>query len=103
MSIIKRIVAGEKVAGIDSTPKYTTREDEARCAGCGAPVKWRYTPGNKLMPLDAEPVAVPSVGCFVITSSTNCRRWEPLFDSASEVVAYMPHWATCPKADQFKR
>jgi len=46
----------------------------AFCGGCGASVLWFRTPKKKFIPIDGS-----NDGQFV------------------------PHWATCPKADDFRR
>lgn len=46
------------------------------CRGCGAEIVWYRTTNNKSMPFNL-----------------------PIVDDLVEVI---PHWATCPKRDQFK-
>ncbi len=46
------------------------------CKGCGAEIAWYRTTNNKSMPFNL-----------------------PIVDDRAEVV---PHWATCPKRDDFK-
>lgn len=58
--------------------------------------------GGKFMPLNAETIARPLPGSYVITSHTTCRPADPLFDQI-ETEFYMNHWASCPKAEEFKR
>ncbi len=74
--------------------------DQARCNGCGAAILWRYTPAGKLMPLDAEPRAEYQQGTYLVTDEKNCLPANPIFDAGREV--HMNHWATCPKAKDFK-
>lgn len=45
------------------------------CRGCGAPIDWFITPANKRMPMNPEP---------------------------AEDGSAVPHWATCPRAKDFK-
>lgn len=71
------------------------------CAGCRAPVIWRYTPSGAKMPLDAEPVA-PAQGTYVIEDAVHCRQSEPMFDDPG-VDHHMNHWTTCPVSDRFRR
>ncbi|MGE5585779.1 MAG: hypothetical protein ACM309_09680 [Bacillota bacterium] len=54
------------------------------CKGCGREIKWLRTEAGKQMPVDPEPVTV------VLTDGRVFR-------------GYRPHWATCPKAEQFRR
>lgn len=60
---------------------------EARCKACGALIKWVDTATSKKMPLNAEPFKAVQVK-----------------EGIGQVIdVYMPHWATCPKAGQFRR
>lgn len=61
---------------------------ESICTGCRANIVWFRTPRGKNMPADAK-------------AETRII----LDDDGAAVMAqtWMPHWATCPKADQFKR
>lgn len=57
------------------------------CKGCGASIFWMSMESGKKMPVDAAPkkmVVVLALGCKLVD-------------------AYTPHWATCPKAANFKR
>lgn len=55
----------------------------SRCSACDAWVRWGETEAGKAMILDAEP-----------NPKGNCEL---------EGVVYLAHWATCPKAKEFKR
>lgn len=48
----------------------------AKCAGCGASVSWYKTPKGASIPMD------------------------PMANDESPAIS---HWATCPKAKQFRR
>lgn len=79
----------------------------ARCRSCGAPIIWRKTANGKSMPCDAYPVRI----------IVNPRSKSKFLDKFGKVVAaditdavgdhtelaYVPHWATCDKPDQFRR
>jgi hypothetical protein len=79
-----------------------TDQPEGRCLGCSAPIKWRFTPAGKRMPLDHAPYqGVIAQGTYIIESTARCRPAEPLFDQGRAI--YMNHWATCPEAAQFKK
>lgn len=69
------------------------------CTGCGQPLIWAYTPNGKPMPLDPDPVP-PARGTYVVDGK-HCRPSEPLTDPP-ETQHHMNHWATCPRADDFK-
>jgi len=66
----------------------------SECSACGAAILWARTSGGKATPLDAEPV--------------HDGEWQIL--AGVTVVAglqpgprYRVHWATCPRADEFRR
>lgn len=78
-----------------------TTQPEARCTGCSAPVRWRFTPAGKRMILDHQPYDGPiEQGCYVIESLARCRPADPLFDQGKTV--HRTHWASCPDAQLFK-
>jgi hypothetical protein len=61
-----------------------------KCSGCGAKIVWAVTANNKAIPLDAKPekrfTLVPKGG----------------FNEARVTDTYVTHFATCPKAAEFK-
>ncbi len=61
---------------------------EVPCSGCKAPIIWMKTIRGKNMPVDAkgeQRIALDDDGRAVM------------------VQTWMPHWATCPKAKDFKK
>lgn len=59
----------------------------SKCKGCGADIKWCETATGKKMPLDAVP-----------------KQMIQVKEGIGEVIpVYMPHWATCNKAKDFKK
>jgi len=62
----------------------TTDLETSPCKGCGAEIGWIKTPKGRNMPVN--PKKVP----FMMADGT--LRW-----------GYVPHWATCPKAQDFKK
>lgn len=75
------------------------------CRACDAPMTWATTSSGKSMPLNAEPdpagnveVRVGELGLAVL--EVHPPGQPPL---ASVGVMYMPHWATCPNADEFRK
>lgn len=122
MSIIKRALSGETIPGIDTAPKPHPRSPIVACSGCHAPIIWGITPAGKRMPLDAAwiPTPVPgdAHGYYVVDGSIRdasgyrvqardggglpIRPHEPLFDAPGTAV-HMNHWATCSKAEEFKK
>lgn len=77
--------------------------ETATCAGCGAPIRWVITMGEKRMPIDPEthedgnvvPRTLPDgrVRAQVLTGE-RLPAQEP---------AYRSHFVTCPKAPDFRR
>ena len=63
----------------------------AHCKACGAEIVWAKTTNGKAMPLDARPErrAVSSL--------------DPDDFVVQIVLTWMPHWTTCPQADQFRK
>lgn len=72
-----------------------------RCRSCGAAIEWARTANDRAMPLDAEPNADGNV---VIRDGVAhvLGPMELLVLGADEVLR-MPHHATCPNADDWKR
>lgn len=54
------------------------------CKGCGKEIEWIRTEAGKQMPVDPDPVTV-------------------VLKDGRVVRGYIPHWATCEKAQEFKR
>ena len=54
-----------------------------KCRKCGAEIKFIKTPGGKWLPVDAKPVYYSLIG-------------------KKDRVVYVPHWATCEFADEFR-
>jgi hypothetical protein len=61
----------------------------ATCKGCGAEIIWTYTEAGKRIPLDAKPEKR-----FV---------WENVPDQYRLKDTYVSHFATCPKAAEFRK
>lgn len=79
------------------------------CRGCGATIEWIRMKSGKAMPVDPEPVFVEEGGSQVFVTDEGDTitgrpiNPEPTEDKASLAVAFVPHWATCPEAGQFRR
>ncbi|MDI6872127.1 MAG: hypothetical protein QME79_12445 [Bacillota bacterium] len=56
----------------------------ATCKGCGKQIEWIETPAGRRMPVDPGRVVVVT-------------------DEGQVVTGRLPHWASCPARDQFKR
>lgn len=73
----------------------------SRCKGCGSEILWRYTPNQRLMPLDPGTTGTPAPGTYVIVNDEDCRPADALFDEPGTEY-HMNHWTTCNQADQFR-
>lgn len=81
------------------------------CSACRAPILWAITERGKAMPLDAEP---DPAGNVILTGEV--RRTDHgsapvavVLGNTSELFGdpdttrYMPHHASCPEAERFRR
>lgn len=79
----------------------------ATCKGCGARIVWIKTPDGKSMPCDAQQVIYKQrAGAKgkIVTSNGEVVSAEVTNDLGTATgIGYVPHWATCPAADGFKR
>ena len=80
----------------------------AACKACMAVLVWITTPAGKSIPCDATPryyIEKPRVGSKkVVTPNGQVLSCEYTEDPAKATgVGYVPHWATCPYARQFRR
>lgn len=77
------------------------------CRSCGKPIVWKKTAAGKYMPCDAYPVSI------VLNPNSKNKYLDKygklipgdITDAVGEhtETAYVPHWATCDKPDQFRR
>ncbi len=56
----------------------------AKCKGCGKEIVWITTISGKSMPCDAEKTTI-------------------ITDEGRAFTGHIHHWATCPKAQDFKK
>lgn len=88
----------------------------ATCRGCNAKIVWAVTEHGKSMPVDAEPDDDGNVIFLAGRRGVGPHGPVPLVkvlpaDGQLELVEdasidgrrYMPHFATCPKRDEFRR
>jgi hypothetical protein len=61
-------------------------DNEAHCRGCGEAIEWWITPKGKKMPMSVKEV----------------KKEENGFFAPVEKLILIPHWTTCPNADDFK-
>lgn len=77
------------------------------CRGCGAPIVFIRTPAGKAMPCDAEPVTYwqNARGPYKIVTPNGeviSAKLEGDLQKATG-IGFVSHFATCPKANQFRR
>ena len=83
----------------------------SRCKGCGAEIIWKKTPMGKRMPVDPEPVWVLLGGGKPFLRADGSflfgRKVGDAYDDndpdSNVVQAYESHFATCLKADEFRK
>ena len=77
------------------------------CKSCGAAIIWIETENGKKMPCDADPVTYwknPKGKATVITPNGETYRADLEGDIMNATgYGYIPHWATCPQAANFRR
>lgn len=70
--------------------------EQATCKGCRAPITWAKTERGKTIPLD-----MPGEMRFVLIGFFD-RNGAP-YQQAIMHKTYTSHFATCPKATEFRR
>lgn len=78
----------------------------AKCSRCGAPIIWIETPLGKWMPADEGLIPYkqnPAGKESVVTQDGEVIRCDLQFDGLPTGMARVPHWATCPYADYFRK
>ena len=79
----------------------------ARCKACGASIVWIATQAGKNMPCNAEQVTYwkdTRGKDTIITPNGETARANLQGDlERATGIGYIPHWATCPQATNFKR
>lgn len=79
----------------------------ARCKGCGRPILWITSFSRRPIPCDPEPVPYweheKAKGKIVTPNGMIISCDFQGDQQAATGLGYVPHWATCPVADQFRR
>lgn len=77
------------------------------CRKCNAPIIWLKTPNENWMPADEGLVPYrqnPSGKDYVVTDRGEVIRCDIITDGTLPTgMARVPHWATCPFADDFRK
>lgn len=80
----------------------------AKCKGCGRPIIWIMSSGGKMIPCDPTEVLywkrAKARGKIVTKNGevVSCDLDAGIMEEPTG-IGYVPHWATCPVADRFKR
>jgi len=78
------------------------------CKKCGAPIVWIPTPANRWMPCNEGLVeyragSSPDFDDVVISDKGEVISCTFDFLGTPDGLAHIPHWATCPYAENFRR
>lgn len=80
---------------------------ESLCKACGAKIRWIRTVAGKNMPVepDLEDIDSFDEGDSLVTEGgITYRKGTDFAERHPDVMmAYIPHWAVCPKGDDFRR
>lgn len=77
----------------------------AVCRACGAKIIWIKTRKGKNFPLNAMPVefSVDKGSETVVEADGNIIKDVLIHGEDPLGTGYIPHWATCPYANQFRK
>lgn len=79
----------------------------AKCKSCGASIVWIATQAGKNMPCNAEQVTYwkdAKGKTTIITPNGETVRASLSGDlERATGIGYIPHWATCPQASNFRK
>ena len=78
------------------------------CKKCGAKIHWVPTKGGKWMPCDADLIeykagSTPDYEDVIVTETGDVLRCTFDFQCDPDGRGYLPHWASCPSAAEFRR
>lgn len=75
------------------------------CRRCNAEIFWALTKNDELMPVDYEPCADGNLEVELneLDGSNRVSVVDPKQQSLFGKPRYMPHWATCPHAKEFRK
>lgn len=83
------------------------RKTVERCKSCGAPIMWAHLPSGKIMPVNIEPTTYwerKGAKGKIVTSYGKVVSCDFEGDpNTATGFGYIPHWATCPNADQHRK
>ena len=72
------------------------------CRKCPAEIRWCKTAAGKWTPINAAPN--PDGNLFFAGKDSEGTQLVEVVDlfTPAKAVRYMPHWATCPAAEEFR-
>lgn len=76
------------------------------CKGCARQIGFIETPTGKFLPVDPDAIhfdECEEAETLIMTDGTTYRVNPEHKYPQEESFGYRPHWATCPKADSFRR
>ena len=79
----------------------------SRCKGCGAEILWIRMKSGKNMPCD--PALIPfwwapeGEETFITEEGETVRGTRDGDPEEMTGIGYIPHWATCPKRESFRK
>ncbi len=75
----------------------------ANCRGCGKLIVWTKMQSGKSMPCDPEVIRfVPGEGSEMFVTPDGLLL-QGKRDPQSNIIGYISHFATCPKANGFRK
>lgn len=75
----------------------------SRCRGCGREILWATTARGRPMPLDPEPDPGKGRVSLRANQATVLGGHDLATAQRQGDDLYVPHWATCPRAADFKQ
>lgn len=80
-----------------------TTHQISKCRSCGAAIIWAVTRNEKSIPLDAEPSPEGNVVLDDLRNATVLGPLDLLLHDRDAQPLYMPHHASCPDGEEWKR
>lgn len=81
--------------------------NKSKCRACGAEIAWIKTTAGKNMPCDADMMMYwqkEKGSRRIVTPNGEVLACEYEGEHGKATgMGYVPHWATCPEADNFKK
>lgn len=79
-------------------------QTDAKCSGCGQRIRWIKTVAGKMMPCNVSLVVIDGMTDTVKKKLTIVTdNGVVISNPHAGLAGYVPHWATCPKANTFRK